>query len=178
MNKRRIFLFLALAIITILAAVLVRGVIEETQALAGVTIRKDDSTQTLKQISKSLTIAKEDNKRVLLQFGAVGCTWCQLLHNLFENDERIAAELKRDYVVVMVDVSDENNKRVNDKYGDPYHNGVPFTVILDSDGRQLLMQNIAFADKEALSHQIARVVPEKVLDILMKWAPKKDAHAA
>jgi hypothetical protein len=73
----------------------------------------------------------------------------------------------------MVDVSDGNNKSVDDKYGTPRHNSLPFTVILDSDGKQLLTQNIAFADEDALSHGTARVAPDKVLDILKKWAPKR-----
>ena len=181
MRKQSIFSLVALAIITVLAAGLVWRLIEDSRALTEAQASPkhiDESAQTLKQISDSLIVAKRDDKRVLLQFGSRGCTWCHLLHNLYEKDERIAEELKRDYVVVMVDVSDENNKGVDDKYGTPRHNSLPFTVILDSDGKQLLDGNIAFADEDALSHGIARVVPEKVLDLLKKWAPKKDDHAA
>src|ERR1039457_310283 len=179
MKMQRIISVAALAVLTSSAAGLVWRAAIDSQSLAEATIvatppHIDQSSDTLKQISDSLVIAKRDNKRVLLQFGSRGCSWCHLLHNLFEKDERIAAELKSDYVVVMVDVSDGNNKSVDDKYGTPRHNSLPFTVIMDADGNQLLTQNIAFADQDALSHGTARVAPDKVLDVLKKWAPKKD----
>jgi thioredoxin-related protein len=182
MSKQRIFSVVVLAALTIFAAALVWQFAMDSQYLiqteAATPPHIDESTQTLKQISDSLLVAKRDDKRVLLEFGSRGCSWCHLLHNLFEKDERIAAELKSDYVVVIVDVSDGNNKTVDEKYGTPRHNSLPFTVILDSDGKPLLTRNIAFADEDALSHGTARVDPDKVLDILKKWAHKKDDHAA
>jgi thiol:disulfide interchange protein len=182
MKMQRIISVSALAALTIIASALVWRFSLDSQYLAeAVAVAPphiDESTNTLKQISDALVIAKRDNKRVLLQFGSRGCTWCHLLHNLFEKDERITAELKSDYVVVMVDVSDGNNKGVDDRYGNPIRGGLPVTVFLDSDGKQLLTKNIAFADKDALSHGTARVVPDKVLDILKEWAPRKDDHAA
>jgi len=165
------FLSVALATITILAADTVLRVIEEWQALAQIT-NPDDSKQTLKQISKALVAARTDDKRVLLQFGSRSCTWCQLLHNLFDNDESIAGELKKDYVVIMVDVSDENNKRVDERYGHPIRDGIPVSVFLDSNGKQLLTTNIAFADSQALSNGIARVDPSQVLAFLKKLSHK------
>jgi thiol:disulfide interchange protein len=169
---------LALAILTTVAAGLVwqlairnsqysRFVAEATEEAAR---HIDDSTNTLKQISDSLVIAKKDNKRVLLQFGARWCTWCNLLHKLFEADDRIRDELNRDYIVVVVDVTDENNSLVNEKYGKPIRFGLPITVILDSGGKELMTQNIAFADEGTLS---ARIDPNKVLAFLKKWSQEQ-----
>ncbi|HZV34498.1 MAG TPA: thioredoxin family protein [Verrucomicrobiae bacterium] len=173
MGKHRTFQYVALATVSMVAAALVFRVAEEAQLLADVNKPKDDSKQTLKQISKALSIAKRDNKRVLLQFGARSCTWCQLLDNSFENNPMIAEELKRDYLVVMVDVSGGNNQKICENYHTP--DSLPFTVILDPEGKQLLRQNIAFADEDALRHGVARLAPEKVLGVLKKLVPTKSA---
>ena len=153
-----------------------RALARSNKQLADSAAPRDDSAQTFAQISDALTVAKKDHKQVLLQFGGHGCTWCHLLETLFKTDQRIAGELEKDFVVVLVDVSSNenngNNKGVRDKYGNPDRDGVPVTVFLDSDGKQLLAENIAFADKEAQKHKIARVDPDKVLAFLKKVAGK------
>jgi len=174
MSKQRIVSLLSLAVLTVIAAGLVWRIAFDAQSVAetGAFASKnvDHSADTLKQISESFAIAKRDNKRVLLQFGSRGCSWCHLLHNAFESDEAIAEELKNDYVVVMVDVSDGNNKAVDAKFGNPTRDGLPVTVILDSDGNELLTKNIAFADKNALVQKTCRIDTEKVLACLKKWS--------
>ena len=42
----------------------------------------DESLDGSGQIADALTIAKKENKRVLLQFGANWCGWCHKLHAL------------------------------------------------------------------------------------------------
>jgi thiol:disulfide interchange protein len=46
----------------------------------------DETADGSKQISDALNIAKREDKRVLLQFGANWCGWCHLLHELFESN--------------------------------------------------------------------------------------------
>jgi thiol-disulfide isomerase/thioredoxin len=178
MRKQRIMSLVVLAVLTTIAAGFVwklamresryaQFVAEATAEAAG---HFDQSTSTLKQISDSLVIAKRDNKRVLLQFGAKWCTGCLQLHKLFEADDRIKDELKRHYIVVMVDVTDENNSRVNENYGKPVRFGLPETVILDSSGRQLLTQDIDFVDEGAPGARID--FPSDVLAFLKKWSPE------
>ena len=57
----------------------------------------DESADGSKQIADALVVAKKDGKHVLLDFGANWCIWCHRLHNLFESDTTIAAELKGNY---------------------------------------------------------------------------------
>jgi thiol:disulfide interchange protein len=177
MQIQRIISVAALGVLTIIAAGLVWRFSLDSQYLAENAAEApqhiDESTNTLKQISDALVIAKRDNKRVLLQFGARGCTWCHLLDNLFEKNTRIIEELRSEYIVIMVDVSDGNNKVVDDRYGNPVRGGLPVTVFLDSDGTQLLSKNIAFADEDAFRTNICRIDPDKVLNFLKKWSPKK-----
>jgi len=127
----------------------------------------DESVDGSKQIADALKIAKKENKRVLLQFGANWCGWCHLLHNLFESDKNIEARLKADYVVVLIDVNKGHNKEVDQKYGKPTRFGLPVIVILDSDGKQLTTKDTAELEK-GKQHD-----PAKVLAFLEEWSAKK-----
>src|SRR5436190_20325379 len=73
----------------------------------------DESADGGKQISAALAIAKKENKRVLLQFGANWCGWCHKLHKLFHSDSEISAALNKAYVVVLVDVNKGHNDEIN-----------------------------------------------------------------
>src|SRR5688500_7764224 len=73
----------------------------------------DESADGTKQIVDALVTAKKENKRVLLQFGANWCGWCHKLHHTFETDKAVAAVLKANYVVVLIDVNKNHNADVN-----------------------------------------------------------------
>src|SRR5690349_18966224 len=94
----------------------------------------DTNADGFKQIAAALASAKKSNKRVLLQFGANWCGWCHKLHLLFQVDKHIASELKANYVVVLIDVNKEHNKKVDETYGNPTRLGLPALVVLDADG--------------------------------------------
>jgi thioredoxin-related protein len=137
-SNQRKFLLVALAALILVTAGVLRRVVSEAQTFAVASGYVDESGHTLKQISDSLVLAKKGHKQVILQFGSSGCTWCKLLHNVFESDKRIAEDLENNFVVVMVDVSDGNNKRVDAKYGHPTRDGLPVCVFLDSNGKRIL----------------------------------------
>jgi thiol:disulfide interchange protein len=120
-----------------------------------------------KQIADALRMAKKENKRVLLQFGANWCGWCHKLHKLCESDADIAAKLKANYVVVMVDVNKGHNDEINQRYGNPTRFGLPVLVILDADGKALVTQDTGKLE-DGDHHD-----PAKVLAFLNQWAGKK-----
>jgi thiol:disulfide interchange protein len=126
----------------------------------------DESADGSKQIADALALAGKDGKRVLLQFGANWCPWCHKLHSLFETDKNIAARLKRDYVVVLIDVNKGRNSEVDAKYGHPTRLGLPVIVILDSDGKQLTTKDSGELE-EGDHHN-----PENVRAFLKKWSPQ------
>jgi thiol:disulfide interchange protein len=127
----------------------------------------DEAADGEKQIADALVIAKKEHKHVLLQFGANWCGWCHKLHQLFESDKDIAAKLKSDFVVVMVDVNKEHNKAVNSKYGNPTRFGLPVMVVLDADGKALTTQDTGKLE-DGNHHD-----PAKVMAFLNQWSPKK-----
>jgi len=127
----------------------------------------DESADGSKQIAEALALAGKDGKRVLLQFGANWCPWCHKLHSLCETDKDIAAKLKSDFVVVLIDVNKGHNKLVDAKYGHPTLHGLPVIVILDADGKQLTTKDSGELE-EGDHHN-----PAKVMAFLKEWSPKQ-----
>jgi thiol-disulfide isomerase/thioredoxin len=127
----------------------------------------DEKADGSKQIADALAMAKKENKRVLLQFGANWCGWCHKLHKLFEANAQIAARLKESYVVVLVDVNKGHNDEINQRYGNPTRFGLPVIVVLDADGKALITQDTGKLE-EGDHHS-----PAKVLAFLSEWAGKK-----
>jgi thioredoxin-related protein len=127
----------------------------------------DENADGGKQIADALAVAKKEDKRVLLQFGANWCGWCHRLHKLFQTDEKIAAKLKEAYGVVLVDVNKDHNAAINKQYGNPMQHGLPVIVILDAEGKQLTTQDTGKLE-EGDHHD-----PAKVLAFLNQWAGTK-----
>ena len=127
----------------------------------------DENADGAKQIADALAVAKKDNKRVLLQFGANWCVWCHKLHKLCQTDPDIAAKLKDSFVVVLVDVNKGHNGDINKKYGNPAGLGLPAIVILDADGKALTTQDSGKLE-QGDHHD-----PKKVLAFLNEWAGQK-----
>ncbi len=124
----------------------------------------DESSNGASQINDALEIAKKDHKRILLDFGANWCIWCHRLHELFETNKAIARELKKEYVVVMIDV---HNTETDAKYGQPTKLGLPVIVVLDADGKQVTTQDTGKLE-EGDHHS-----PKKVMTFLKEWAQKR-----
>ena len=125
----------------------------------------DSAASGAKQISAALVQARREKKVVLLQFGANWCVWCHRLHELFSADPEIAATLKKNFVVVMIDVDKQHNADIDARYGNPTKNGLPVIVVLDSKGNRLVTQdtgNLEVGDRHD---------PAKVRAFLAKWSP-------
>lgn len=131
----------------------------------------DETADGARQIEAALATAKTNHQRVLLQFGANWCGWCHRLHQLFAADPKIAARLKSDYVVVLVDVNKDHNAATNQRYGNPMQFGLPVLVVLDADGKLLTTQDTG--KLESGDHHD----PAKVLDFLERWSARPAANA-
>ena len=122
------------------------------------------------QIEEAFKIAKAENKRVLLKFGANWCGWCHRLSKCFKTEPEIAAAWKKEgSVLVLIDVdaiSDEDDTQHNadvvERYGKPTKHGLPVLVVLDADGQQLHTQDTALLKGD-------RHDPAKVLAFLEEW---------
>jgi thiol:disulfide interchange protein len=121
------------------------------------------------QVAAAVSQAAAEHKRVIVDFGANWCIWCRRLHAALEGDPAVAKALKRDFLVVLVDVNTRNgskrNADVNARYGNPIQHGVPMLVVLDSDGRQLTTK-----DTDELEEGDA-YSSAKITAFLAAWAP-------
>jgi thiol:disulfide interchange protein len=157
--------FLWCAVFTLsLATIKIQAADEPKKTLADI---YDESADGSKQIAEALKTARDENKHVLLQFGANWCPWCHKLHALYSSDRSVAEILKKDYVLVMIDVNQGRNQATDEKYGHPIKLGLPALVVLDADGKQLTTK-----DSGELEHG-AFHSPQKVAAFLNQWAPKK-----
>ena len=122
-------------------------------------------------IAEALKIAQQENKHVLLVFGANWCVWCHRLHHTFTTDPQVSSALKRDFVVVLIDVNKRNgtarNAAVDAHYGNPTQHGLPVLVVLDASGRRLTTQETGALEKGD-AHD-----PAKIVAFLQKWGPAR-----
>lgn len=110
-------------------------------------------------IAAALGRAKYDHKRVLLKFGGNWCGWCWKLHDLFRKDPEIAAVLRDEYELVLIDALTNDDLQTEYKIQRAY----PFLTVLDSEGGIVVNQRTA-ALEQGSQHD-----PEKVLQFLKRW---------
>ncbi len=122
-------------------------------------------------VTEAVSLAKRDQKHVILVFGANWCIWCRRLHELFENNSAVRRELKAHYVVAWIDVNHRDGKKRNDKvnenYGNPIQHGLPVIVVLDRNGHMLTTQETGALEDGKSAHD-----PDKVVAFLRQWMPE------
>jgi thiol-disulfide isomerase/thioredoxin len=121
------------------------------------------------QIAAALKTARTENKHVLLQFGANWCEWCHKLHRCLQEDEEVAASLRENFVLVLIDVDRVDDKKHNadvvERYGNPTQHGLPVLVVLDAEGKLLKTKDTDELEDDG-HHD-----PKKVVAFLNRWKP-------
>jgi thioredoxin-related protein len=115
-------------------------------------------------LERAITVARQANKRILLDVGGDWCPWCHILDEFITQEPTIREYLAAHYVVVKVNYSDENP---NDAFLSPYPKitGYPHLFVLDRDGRLLHSQNTGVLES-GKSYNV-----EAFGEFLRKWAP-------
>jgi thiol:disulfide interchange protein len=111
-------------------------------------------------------IAKAKGKHILVQVGGDWCGWCHLISKYFKENEKVAAALAKNYLIVKVNYSDENqNEAFLKQY--PAIPSYPFLYVLNSDGKLLHAQRTdPLEEGKGYSE-------ERMLSFLNEWAPKR-----
>lgn len=96
-------------------------------------------------LDHALSLARAENKRVFLHFGAPWCGWCHKLEAWMARPE-VAALLAKDYVDLKIDTDrmtggDDFLKKFNPKAGTPEGGGIPWIAILNADGSVVVDSN-------------------------------------
>lgn len=95
----------------------------------------DEAADARAQIAAAVAIAKRENQRVLVQWGANWCGWCKWLAGTMKGDPKLRRELMYEYQVVHVDVGRfDKHMDVAKELGASWK-GIPYLTVLDADGK-------------------------------------------
>ncbi len=92
--------------------------------------------------SRALKLAKETNRKVLIEVGGDWCSWCFVLDRFIREHPKVASRLHQTFVVLKVNISDENDN-VEFMAAFPPAQGYPHMYVTDSDGNILTSQDTA-----------------------------------
>lgn len=132
----------------------------------------DENQNPRADIAKALSLAQQENKNILVQFGGNWCPWCLKFHALVNGMGSIDSVMKENYIYLLLNVPREKEKRdfkLFREYEYPNRFGYPVFIILDKSGKRLNTQ-----DSEAFEHFNAKVPgydTTKVLRFLRMWTP-------
>ena len=110
----------------------------------------DEAADAGADLRAALAVAKRDNKRVILQWGANWCGWCKLLDARMKSDPTLSRKLLYEYEIVHVDIGRfDKNMDLAEKLGATLRDsGVPFLTVLDADGKPIANQETGGLEKE------------------------------
>jgi len=119
---------------------------------------RDPAADLTEVIDKS----RESNQRILLDIGGNWCIWCEKLDSAFTQNNRINSYLRKNFLVLKVNVSSENsNKEFLSNY--PMIDGCPHLFILESDGTYLGSKSTSELETGSGYSE------EKIIDFLQTW---------
>lgn len=110
-------------------------------------------------------VAKSQNKLILLEFGGDWCVWCHRLDEFFRENKKVKNALLDVFVVMKVNVSEEN---ANVKFTKQFSNapGYPHFIIVDADGREVGSVGASKLEKGAAYSE------PKMLEFIEYWKKK------
>ena len=84
--------------------------------------------------------ASREHRNILMDVGGEWCSWCHRMDKFISDHAELAAVLERNYVVLKVNFSLENeNKKFLSKY--PKVEGYPHLFVLDATGKLLVSKD-------------------------------------
>jgi thioredoxin-related protein len=127
----------------------------------------DPTSNPFDDLKTAMELAKESNKRIILDVGGEWCIWCHRIDAFMHNTEEIKSLLKENYIVLKINYSKENkNEKFLSQY--PAVEGYPHFFVLDSGGKLLHSQNTGELEKEKDYDK------EKFVAFLNKWKSTKE----
>ena len=126
----------------------------------------DPTRNPFDDLKTAVDIAKQTNKRVILDVGGEWCIWCHRIDAFMHNTKEIKFLLEENYIIVKINFSKENkNEKFLSQY--PLIEGYPHFFVLESDGKLLHSQNTGDLEKDKDYDK------EKFVAFLNKWKPEE-----
>ena len=117
-----------------------------SQSLPAYSQGYDETRDPARDLAAATAKASAEGKKVLLLVGGEWCSWCQEMNRFLDRDPDLAGQLNRTFVVVKVNVS-EQNKNESFLKAYPEYLGVPHFYVLDAKGRLLESFNTGLLEK-------------------------------
>ena len=102
----------------------------------------DPDRNTLQDGRDAIKLAKATNRRILIELGGDWCAWCQKLDLYLNKNKNIKKQLHQTFVLLKVNVSDENNNNEFLKVF-PRAFAYPHMYVTEKNGKLLLSKDMA-----------------------------------
>lgn len=131
-------------------------------------LQYDPERDASADIEAAVAEAGRSKRHVLIEVGGEWCVWCHRLDDTLKEKKKLKALLERNFVVVKVNYSPENeNEEVLSRY--PEVAGYPHFFVLDGQGKLLHSQDTAKLEKGKSYHA------RRFKRFLTRWGPKRSA---
>lgn len=111
------------------------------EALPAYSLSYDANRDALQDGRDAIKLAKATNRRILIEVGGDWCKWCHVLDRFLNRHSEIKKQLHQTFVVLKVNVSDENDNHEFLKVF-PRVLGYPHIYVTESNGKLLASKDI------------------------------------
>ena len=133
-------------------------------------LQYDPKRDAAADIAAAVAEGGRSKRHVLIEVGGEWCAWCHRLEAYLKQRKKLNALLERNFVVVKVNYSPENeNEEVLSRY--PEVAGYPHFFVLDGQGKLLHSQDTARLEKGKSYHA------RRFKRFLTRWGPPKRGTA-
>jgi beta-lactamase regulating signal transducer with metallopeptidase domain len=113
-------------------------------------------------------LARDTNKRVLIEFGANWCPSCRVLGAVLKENAEVSTAMKKDFVLVFINTESDSGRQLQEKYVPKrQQDSIPHLAVLDPSGKVLKND-----DTKAFEVDDDYSVP-KLKAFLAEWSPQK-----
>ena len=102
----------------------------------------DPNRNAMQDGRDAIKLAQATQRRILIEIGGDWCKWCHVLDRFLNNNAEIKKQLHQTFVLLKVNVSDENDNREFLKVF-PRVLGYPHVFVTESNGTLLLSKDIS-----------------------------------
>lgn len=105
-------------------------------------VEYDASRDVFKDGAAAVQLAQQTQRRILIELGGDWCAWCHRMDAFFDKNPDIKQQLHETFVILKVNVSDENdNAQFLKSFPKPL--GYPHMYVSDANGSVLWSQDTA-----------------------------------